>query len=29
MPYIRTGDVRGKRIYPSRAREWLEENRSG
>ena len=29
MPHIRTGDVRGIRIYPSRAREWLEENRSG
>ena len=26
MPHIKTGDVRGKRIYPSRARAWLEEH---
>jgi hypothetical protein len=27
MPHYKTGDVRGIRIYPSRAREWLELNR--
>ena len=27
MPCIRTGDVRGVRIWPDRAREWLEAHR--
>jgi hypothetical protein len=26
MPYMPTGDVRGKRIRPSKAMAWLEEN---
>ena len=27
MPHIKTGDVRGIRIFLDRARPWLEENR--
>jgi phage terminase Nu1 subunit (DNA packaging protein) len=27
MPYMPTGDVRGKRIRPSKAMDWLEEHR--
>lgn len=27
MPHIKIGDVRGIRIWPDRARAWLEENR--
>jgi hypothetical protein len=27
MPHIRTGDQRGLRIWPDRARAWLEQNR--
>ena len=27
MPHIKTGDQRGIRIFPDRARDWLEENR--
>jgi hypothetical protein len=28
MPCIRTGDVRGIRIWPDKARAWLEVNRA-
>jgi hypothetical protein len=27
MPHIRTGDQRGIRIWPDKARAWLEDNR--